>query len=255
MSTTRTTNAMLKEMLENAVHFGHKTSKWNPRMKPFIYGDRGGVHIIDLSLTADMLEEATQFLTTAAGQGSSVLFVGTKPQSFDIVKDVSKECGGYYIIKKWVPGTLTNFSTIKTRIKRLKDLKKEQEETDFDRYTKKEKGQLMKEIEKLEDAFGGVEELRDLPKVVVIADAKRDAVALLEAKKLGIPTVAIVDTNADPALVTYPVPGNDDAVKSLKYLFKKFEEAIMKGKKGAPKKDAPKKDAAKKEEKAEKEKK
>jgi len=238
------TKAMLKEMLENAVHFGHKTAKWNPRMKQYIYGARGGVHIIDLSITADKLEEAMQFLAKSSGEGAQMLFVGTKPQSFEVIKDISKACGAYYIIKKWVPGTLTNFSTIKTRIKRLKELKKEQEESNFDRYTKKEKGALMKEIEKLEDAFGGVEELKDLPRVVIVADAKRDVIALTEAKKLGIPTVALTDTNSNPDLVTFPVPGNDDAVKSLKYIFGKFEEAIMKGKKGGAKKEkAEKKEA------------
>lgn len=227
-----TTKTQLKEMLDNAVHFGHKTAKWNPNMKQFIYGARGGVHIINLEIAAKKLEEAMNFLTKSASEGASMLFVGTKPQGFGTIKEVSKNCGAYYIIKKWVPGTLTNFSTIKSRIKRLKDLKKEYEETEFEKYTKKEKGQLLKEIGKLEDAFGGVEELRDLPKVLIISDAKRDVTALTEAKKLGIPTVAIVDTNADPKMVTFPVPGNDDALKSIKYLMSKFEEAIMTGKKG-----------------------
>lgn len=231
-----TSAALLKEMLENAVHFGHKTTRWNPLMKKFIYGARGGVHIIDLSQTAQKLEEAMQFLAKASSEGASFLFVGTKPQSFEIIVEKSKNCGAHYIIKKWVPGTLTNFSTIKTRIKRLKELKKEESETAFSKYTKKEKSELMKEIEKLEDAFGGVEELKDLPKVLIVADAKRDVIALTEAKTMGIPTVAIVDTNADPKLVKYPVPGNDDAVKSLNFLFSKFEEAILKGKKGVPKK-------------------
>lgn len=231
-----TSEAMLKEMLENAVHFGHKTTKWNPLMKKFIYGERGGVHIIDLTQTAEKLEEAMQFLAKAGAEGASLLFVGTKPQSFEIVKGVAKTCSAHYIIKKWVPGTLTNFATIKTRIRRLKELKKENEETAFSKYTKKEKASLLKEIEKLEDAFGGVEELKDLPKIVIVADAKRDVIALTEAAKMKIPTVAIVDTNADPKLVKYPVPGNDDAVKSLQYLFSKFEEAILKGKKGGLKK-------------------
>ncbi|MDP4008046.1 MAG: 30S ribosomal protein S2 [Candidatus Peregrinibacteria bacterium] len=231
-----TVQAMLKEMLENAVHFGHKTSKWNPQMKKFIHSSRDGIHIIDLTLTAKKLEEAMQFLAKASSEGASILFVGTKPQSYEIIKETAKTCGAHYIIKKWVPGTLTNFSTIKTRIKRLKELKKENEENAFSKYTKKEKGDMMKEIETLEDAFGGVEDLKDQPKVLIVADAKRDVIALTEAKKLGIPTVAIVDTNADPKLVKYPVPGNDDAIKSLKYLFSKFEEAIMKGKKGSAKK-------------------
>ncbi len=228
---------MLKEMLENAVHFGHKTSKWNPRMKEFIYGSRGGVHIVDLEKTAEMLEKAMQFLSKSSSEGASILFVGTKPQSHSIVRDIAKTCGGYYVTKKWVPGFLTNFSTIKSRIRRLKELEKEKEENDFEKYTKKEKGNLLKEMGKLEDAFGGAKELKDKPKVVIVADAKRDVIAITEAHKLGIPTVAITDTNSDPGLVTYPVPGNDDAVKSLKYLFKKFEEAIMKGRKGGAKKE------------------
>jgi len=243
-------------MLDNAVHFGHKSSKWNPRMKPFIYANRGGVHIIDLSSTAEKLEEAMKFLTTMASEGATMLFVGTKPQSFEIIKKAAKECGAFYIIKKWVPGCLTNFSTIKLRIKRLKDLKKEREETDFEKYTKKEKGQMIKEINTLEDAFGGVEELKGKPKVVIVADARRDVIALTEAKKLGIPSVAIVDTNADPGLVTYPVPGNDDAIKSLQYLIGKFEEAVVKGRKGgkakAEKEEKEKAEMAEKAEKAEK---
>ena len=209
------TESMLQEMLESAVHFGHKTSKWNPLMKKFIYGERGGVHIIDLTITAKKLEEAMQFLAKGAAEGATILFVGTKPQSFDIIKECAETCGAYYIIKKWVPGTLTNFLTIKTRIKRLRELKKELEETGFSKYTKKEKGNLMKEIEKLEDAFGGVEDLKDLPKILIVADANRDVIALTEAKKMGIPTIAIVDTNADPKLVKFPVPGNDDAVKLM----------------------------------------
>ncbi len=228
-----TTQNLLKEMLENAVHFGHKTTKWNPRMKAYIYGEREGIHIIDLSKTAAMLETAMDFLAQRSSEGASILFVGTKPQSFDIVKSVAEKCGQYYIIKKWVPGFLTNFSTIKVRVKRLRELKKEREENGFSHYTKKEASKIHKEIEKLEDAFGGVEELKDLPKVLVVADSARDVIAITESHKMGIPAVAIVDTNADPHLIAYPVPGNDDAVKSLQFFFSKFEEAILKG--GKPK--------------------
>lgn len=221
---------LIKEMLEHAVHFGHKTTKWNPRMKKYIFTERSGIHIIDLEKTAQKLETAMEYLTKASSQGARMLFVGTKPQSFAIVQSVAQNCGQYYIIKKWVPGFLTNFSTIKTRVKRLRDLKTQKTESDFEQYTKNERSKMLKEIEKLEDAFGGVEELKDLPQLLVISDASRDAIAVSEAHKLGIPVVAIVDTNANPDLITYPVPGNDDAMKSIKFFFTKFQDAIKAGK-------------------------
>lgn len=221
-----TETTLIKEMLEHAVHFGHRTTKWDPRMKSYIYGEKDGIHIIDVTKTARKLEKAMEYLAKSASEGARILFVGTKPQSTEIVRATAIACNAHFVVKKWVPGFLTNFSTLKVRIKRLRDLKAEKGETDFAQYTKKERSKILKEIEKLEDAFGGVENLKDLPNVVIVGDVARDTIAVLECHKLGIPVVGIVDTNANPDVVTYPIPGNDDAMKSIKFFFNKFKEAI-----------------------------
>lgn len=213
-------------MLKNAVHFGHATAKWNPRMKPYIHGQRQGIHIFDLNKTLDGLLQAEDFLRKSTKDGRKVLFVSTKQQATEIVKEAAKDCKMPYVTQKWVPGLLTNFKTIKQRIKYLKKLKEEEATGEFEKYTKKEATNLKKTINKLELSLGGVQTLEKLPDVLLVLDVHRDQIAVQEAQKKGIKIVGIVDSNADPKGIDYPIPGNDDAIKSLKYLVNRLKEAI-----------------------------
>ncbi len=220
----------LQEMLDAAVHFGHKTQKWNPKMKPYLYGARDGVHVFDLQKTKENLDKALDFLKRASAQGKKILFVSTKPQAASLILDAAKATNMPYVIHKWMGGLLTNFVTIKHRIRYYKKLRDDEKSGEFDKYTKKEVSELKKVIEKLEATLGGVRDLDDLPDAVFVTDAVKDKIVLREAKKMKIPVVGIVDSNADPDGVTYPIPANDDAVRSLTYLIDKVKCAILEGK-------------------------
>lgn len=223
----------LKAMLDAGCHFGHKTSKWNPKMMRYIYTKKEGIHIFDLVKTYQALMKVVEFLKAAAKEGKTILFVSTKLQAIRFVDEAAKRCGCPYITRKWMPGILTNFDTIKKRIKYFKDLKHQRDSGEWEKYTKKERLELGRILEKLEDAFSGVEEMLRLPDVVIVFDALHDSLALREAKRLSMPTIGVCDSNADPDLVTYPIPGNDDAVKSLKYFIDTIASAIEEGKKEA----------------------
>ena len=226
-----TSEKELKEMLKNAVHFGHATRKWNPKMKKFIYGEKQGIHIFDLGKTYEAMKKALDFLKKSSKEGRTILFVSTKQQATNLVKEAAIECKMPYVTQKWVAGLLTNFKTIQKRIKYLKKLKKEEATGEFSKYTKKEVVNFKKTINKLEISLGGVQDLEKLPQVVIIFDVHRDSIAVKEAAKKGIQIVGITDSNADPSEIDYPIPGNDDAIKSLKYLVSKIKEAILEGKK------------------------
>lgn len=209
---------MMREMLANAVHFGHKTSKWNPKMSPYLYGEKNGVHIFDLNKSYQGLQSALEFLSAARKQGKTVLLVSTKQQSTGLLKEVAESVGMPYVTSKWIPGLLTNFKTVRTRVKFLQKLRGERENGDFSKYTKKEVVGFEKTIVKLEEALGGVESLEKLPDVVFVLDVCRDKIAIKEAKKVGATVVAVVDSNGDPSNVDYVIPGNDDALKSIRFL-------------------------------------
>lgn len=219
--------AELKEMLANAVHFGHQTQKWNPKMRPYLYGVRDGIHIFDLQKTFDQLQAAMTFIQKSIAEGKKVLFVSTKQQAASVVENTAKKCNMPYVTHKWIGGLLTNFSTVKKRIKYYLDLEEKSASGDFEKYTKKEASQFKKDLEKLQIAFGGLKGLKKAPDVLFIVDCVRDHIAINEARKLNIPIVAITDSNADPDMVDYPIPGNDDAVKSLKYFMSKVEDSIL----------------------------
>ncbi len=225
-------------MLKNAVHFGHRPAKWNPKMSRFIHGKHSGVHVFDLNQTVKKLEEACAFLQKCSKEGKTILFVSTKQQAIEIVRDTAEGCGMPYITHKWVPGLLTNFNTIKQRIKYLKDLKSQESSGEFEKYTKKEALERHKTIVKLQTALGGVQEMNKKPDALFVIDVVRDQIAVKEAAKLGIPIIAITDSNADPANITYPIPGNDDAIRSITFFMEHVGAAIGK-KKTAPAKDTP----------------
>ncbi len=217
----------LKEMLANAVHFGHQTQKWNPKMKPYLYGVRDGIHIFDLQKTFDNMQSALSYLQKTISEGKKVLFVSTKQQAASIVETTAKKCNMPYVTHKWIGGLLTNFSTIKTRIKYYLDLEEKAQSGKFEKFTKKEASKLKKDLDKLSVAFSGLKGLTKAPDAVFVVDCVRDNIAIREAEKLGIPVIAIADSNADPDSIDYLIPGNDDAVKSLKYFMSKVEDAIL----------------------------
>lgn len=221
----------IKNMLDSAVHFGHKTQKWNPKMRRYLYGDLNGVHVIDLVKTQQCLERAEEFLKGQVSTGKTVLLVCTKPQAAGLIVETAEKTGMPYVIDKWIGGLLTNFFTVKKRIRYFKKLLDEEQSGEFDKYTKKEATKLRKDIVKLKAALGGVRDLERLPDCMFVADVVRDSIAVKEANKLGIPVVGICDSNADPEGVEYPIPGNDDAIKSLTYLINAVRDAIVGGKK------------------------
>ena len=216
----------LKEMLSAAVHFGHQAHKWNPKMKRYLYGVREGVHVFDLQKTFDSLQAALAFLQKTVEEGKTILFVSTKQQAASIVESVAKKCNMPYVTNKWVGGLLTNFSTVKRRMKHFLNLLEQQESGQFEKYTKKEVSNMKKEIEKLEAVFGGLKNMTRLPDVIFLVDCVRDNIAIKEAVKLKIPVVAI----ADPDEIDYCIPGNDDAIRSVKYFMTKVEDAILNAK-------------------------
>ncbi|MCQ2481349.1 MAG: 30S ribosomal protein S2 [Clostridia bacterium] len=238
----------MKQLLEAGVHFGHQTRRWNPKMAEYIFTERNGIYIIDLQKTVKKLEEAYLFVREIAADGGEVLFVGTKKQAQDSVKEEAIRCGMPYVNARWLGGMLTNFNTIKKRIARLAQLKAMEADGTFDRLPKKEVTKLSLEIEKLEKFLGGITAMKKQPAAMFIVDPRKEKIAVLEAKKLGIPIVAIVDTNCDPDEVDYVIPGNDDAIRAVKLIAGAMADAVIEGRQGEQ--SAP---AAAEEEKAEEE--
>ena len=222
----------MKQLLEAGVHFGHQTRRWDPKMAEYIFQARNGIHIIDLQKTSKKLDEAYSFVKEQAEEGKTVLFVGTKKQAQECMKEAALKCGMYYVDQRWLGGMLTNFDTIQTRIKRLKDLETMQEDGTFDVLPKKEVILLKKEMEKLEKNLGGIKEMNELPGVIFLVDPKKERIAILEAKKLGIPVVGLVDTNCNPEELDYPIPGNDDAIRAVKLIADVMANAVIEGKQG-----------------------
>lgn len=222
----------LAQMMESGVHFGHQTRRWNPKMSPYIYTSRNGVHIIDLVQTAQLMEEAYTFMRTAAEQGKKFLFIGTKRQAAGIIAQEASRCGAYYVNQRWLGGMLTNWTTIKTRVERLKDLERRQESGALDLLPKKEAAVLRREMEKLQKYLGGIKLMRKIPDVVLIVDQKREYNAVQECQKLGLTIVSLLDTNCDPDVVDIPIPANDDAIRSIKLIIGKLADAIYEGRHG-----------------------
>ena len=222
----------MKQLLEAGVHFGHQTRRWNPKMAQYIFTERNGIYIIDLQKTVRKLEEAYMFVRDLAANGETVLFVGTKKQAGDSVKEEAIRCGGYYVNARWLGGMMTNFKTIRRRIDRLSQLRKMEEDGTFDLLPKKEVIKLNLEIEKLEKFLGGIKDMKKLPGALFIVDPRKEKIAVAEAKKLGIPIVAIVDTNCDPDEVDYVIPGNDDAIRAVKLIAGTMANAIIEGRQG-----------------------
>ena len=222
----------MKQLLEAGVHFGHQTRRWNPKMAAYIYTERNGIYIIDLQKTVKKLEEAYFFVRDTAAAGESILFVGTKKQAQDAIKEEAERCGQFYVNARWLGGMLTNFKTMRTRINRLNQLKKMQEDGTFDLLPKKEVIKLQLEIAKLEKYLGGVKEMKKLPGAMFVVDPRKEKNAIAEARKLGIPVVAIVDTNCDPDEIDYVIPGNDDAIRAIKLISQTMANAVLEGKQG-----------------------
>jgi small subunit ribosomal protein S2 len=219
----------IPEMMDAGAHFGHQTKRWNPKMKPYLYGARSGVHIIDLQKTKSLAEEALDYVTKVVGQGKSVLFVGTKAQAREVIKTESQRAKMFYVTDRWMGGTLTNFQTIKKGIDRLIDLQTRRENNDFEGYTKKELLDIDRTIEKLEGSLGGIKSIKGTPGLLFVVDPKQEHIAILEARKLHIPIVAITDSNCDPDPIDYPIPGNDDAISSIAYFTSKIADACLAG--------------------------
>ena len=222
----------MKQLLEAGVHFGHQTRRWDPKMAEYIFQARNGIHIIDLQKTSKKLDEAYAFLKEQAEEGKTVLFVGTKKQAQECVKEAAEKCGMYYVDQRWLGGMLTNFDTIRARVQRLKDLEKMQEDGTFDVLPKKEVILLKKEMSKLERNLGGIKEMEKLPGVIFLVDPKKERIAVLEAKKLNIPIIGLVDTNCNPEEVDYAIPGNDDAIRAVKLIADVMANAVIEGKQG-----------------------
>ncbi|MHB9038137.1 MAG: 30S ribosomal protein S2 [Armatimonadota bacterium] len=217
----------MKELLEAGVHFGHRTHRWNPKMKRYIYGGRNGIYIIDLHQTLKLFEDARKFIQDVVAEGEYVLFVGTKKQAQEAVESSAKQCGMYFVNQRWLGGMLTNYRTIQTRIARLRELEKMDADGVFEQLTKKEAAKMREQRDKLERFLGGIKDMPKLPGAIYIVDLKKERIALLEARKLEIPIVAIVDTNCDPDEVDYVIPGNDDAIRAIKLISGKIAEAIL----------------------------
>lgn len=222
----------MKQLLEAGVHFGHATRKWNPKMKKYIYTARNEIHIINLEKTVGLIDEAYDFIKSVAASNKSILFVGTKKQAQEAMASEAQRCGMYFIISRWLGGTLTNFSTIKTRIDRLNKLNQMEKMNEFNLLPKKEVIKLVAERDKLEDTLGGIKEMRTLPGALFIVDPKKEHLAIAEARRLGIPIVAIVDTNCDPDEVDYVIPGNDDAIRAIKLIAGAMADAVIEAREG-----------------------
>lgn len=222
----------MKQLLEAGVHFGHQTRRWDPKMAEYIFQARNGIHIIDLQKTSKKLDEAYSFMKEQAEEGKTVLFVGTKKQAQECVKEAAEKSGMYYVDQRWLGGMLTNFGTIRKRIDRLNELETMQEDGTFDVLPKKEVILLKKEMEKLQKNLGGIKDMKEMPGVMFVVDPKKERIAILEARKLGIPVVGLVDTNCNPEDVDYAIPGNDDAIRAVKLIADVMANAIIEGRQG-----------------------
>ena len=219
----------LSQLLEAGVHFGHKAHRWNPKMFPYIYSEVNNIHILDLIQSATLLKEANKHVESAASEGKTFLFVGTKRQATTLIAQEAKRCNSYYVNHRWLGGMLTNWSTVKERIKRLKDLEKQEADGTFDLLSKKEVAVRRKELGKLRKHLDGIKTMPDRPDIAIIIDQKREMTAISECRKLGIPVISILDTNCDPDLVDIPIPGNDDAVRSIKLILNSLTDSIIQG--------------------------
>ena len=226
----------MKQLLESGVHFGHQTRRWNPKMKPFIFTERNGIYIIDLQKTVRGLDKAYDFVREVAKEGGSILFVGTKRQAQEAIRDEATRCGQFYINQRWLGGLLTNFATIQKRVQKMKDIECAVEDGSINKYPKKEIVQMLKEKDKLEKYLIGIKEMSNVPDAVFIIDPHREENAVREAKKLGLPVIAVVDTNCDPDPIDFPIPGNDDAIRAIELIVSAMANAFIEGKQGV---DAP----------------
>ncbi|HBT47779.1 MAG TPA: 30S ribosomal protein S2 [Peptococcaceae bacterium] len=222
----------MKQLLEAGVHFGHQTRRWNPKMAPYIFTERNGIYIIDLQRTVKKIEEAYNFVRETASNGGKILFVGTKKQAQESIKEEAQRCGMFYVNVRWLGGTLTNFATIRRRIERLKELERMEEDGTLELLPKKEAMTLRKERERLERFLGGIKEMRQLPDALYVVDPRKERIAVAEARRLGIPVVAIVDTNCNPDEIDYVIPGNDDAIRAIRLLTSKIADAVLEGLQG-----------------------
>lgn len=227
----------LAELLEAGVHFGHQSRRWNPKMFPYIYAERNGIHILDLVQTSQLLTNACDFVRKSSQEGKKFLFVGTKRQAASVVSQEAERCGANYINQRWLGGILTNWFTIKTRVERLKNLEQQEENGYLDQLPKKEAASLRRELEKLRKNLNGIKNMKRLPDLVVIIDQKRESTAVQECIKLNIPVISILDTNCDPDLTDIPIPGNDDAIRSIKLILSKLADSIYEGNNGTIKPD------------------
>ena len=223
----------MKQLLEAGVHFGHQTRRWNPKMAPYIYTERNGIYIIDLQKSVGKVDEAYNAIADIAANGGTILFVGTKKQAQDAIKTEAERCGMFYVNERWLGGMLTNFKTIQSRIKRLKDIEKMQEDGTFDVLPKKEVIELKKELEKLEKNLGGIKEMKRIPDAIFVVDPKKERICIQEAHTSGIPLIGIADTNCDPEELDYVIPGNDDAMRAVKLIVSKMADAIIEANQGA----------------------
>ncbi len=222
----------MKQLLECGVHFGHQTRRWNPKMRPYIFTERNGVYILDLQKTAKGLEKAYDFVRAIAKDGGTVLFVGTKRQAQDTIAEEAQRCGQFYINQRWLGGLMTNFTTLRKRVHRLIELEQHEAKDDWGSYTKKELAHFHKELARLRKYLSGVKEMRALPDALFVIDPRREDIAVLEARKLHIPVISIVDTNCDPELIDYPIPGNDDAIRAIKLICGLMANAVIEGRGG-----------------------
>lgn len=225
------TTELIKALLEAGVHFGHQTRRWNPKMKKFIFGERGGIYIIDLEKTADCLNSACDFARNIAAKGGRFLFIGTKKQAQEVMKDEAIRAGMFYVNSRWMGGLLTNFETVKKSIRKLQDIERMEKEGIFAKLTKKEIALLNKERERLLSDLGGIRDMVQYPEAIIVVDVKKEEIAIREANRLNIPVIAMIDTNSDPDPVAYPVPANDDAVKSIRLIVGKMADSIIEGRK------------------------
>ena len=222
----------MKQLLEAGVHFGHQTRRWNPKMAEYIYCERNGIYIIDLQKTVKGLEKAYDFVRSVAKDGGSVLFVGTKRQAQDTIREEAQRCGQFYINQRWLGGLMTNFATIRKRVQRMIELEKHEADNDWGDYTKKEISLFRKELAKLEKYLLGIKDMRALPDALFVIDPRRENIAVMEARKLHVPVISIVDTNCDPEMIDYPIPGNDDAIRAVKLIVSKMADAVIEGNQG-----------------------
>ena len=222
--------ASMIELLEAGVHFGHQTQRWNPKMKPYIYGARNGIYVFDLRKTSDLLDKAYEVVREFAARNKNILFVGTKKQAAEVVAEEAQRAGAYYINRRWLGGMLTNFETIRGRVNKLRELEDFLNSGHAEKLPKKEIAQLNRQLAKLSKTLGGIKEMRGLPDLLFVIDQKKDEIAILEAKKLGIPVICLADTNADPSNVDYVIPGNDDAIRAIKLITSKLADAVIEGK-------------------------